>query len=83
MNTNRLSLAEAIAKMTYVPAQILRINRGTLSPGAVADVTIIDPHKIFTVNPEQFQSKSRNTPFGNWKLNGWPTMVFRDGVLSE
>ena len=83
VNTNRLSLAEAIAKMTYVPAQILRINRGTLSPGAVADVTIIDPHKIFTVNPEQFQSKSRNTPFGNWKLNGWPTMVFRDGVLSE
>ena len=69
--------------MTRIPAEILHIDRGTLSVGAVADVTLIDPEKVATVDSTQFQSKSRNTPFDGWELKGWPVMVLRGGVPSE
>ncbi len=81
--TNRLSLSDAIDKMTRIPAGILHIDRGTLSVGAVADVTLIDPEKVAKVDLTQFQSMSRNTPFGGWELRGWPVMVLRGGVPSE
>ena len=40
--------------------------------GAPADVTLIDPDVAWTIQPEHFQSKSRNTPFGGWSLRGGP-----------
>ena len=83
VHTNRLSLSDAIAKMTHIPVEILRIDRGTLSVGAVADVTLIDPEKVATVDSAQFQSKSRNTPYDGWELKGWPVMALRGGVPSE
>ena len=83
VRTNRLSLADAIAKMTHVPAHILHVDRGTLSVGAVADITLIDPERVAKVDATRFQSKSRNTPFDGWELKGWPVMVLRSGVPSE
>lgn len=83
VHANRLSLSDAIAKMTHIPADILHIDRGTLSVGAVADVTLIDPERVAKVDATRFQSKSRNTPFDGWTLKGWPVMVLRDGVPSE
>ena len=83
VGAKRLSLADAIAKMTHIPAEILHIDRGTLSVGAVADITLIDPVKVAKVNSTRFQSKSRNTPFDGWELTGWPVMVLRNGVPSE
>ena len=44
--------------------------RGTLEPGAAADVTLIDPDAFWTVDPERFRSKSRNTPFAHRVLKG-------------
>ena len=83
VRANRLSLSAAIAKMTYIPAHILHIDRGTLSVGAVADVTLINPERVAKVDSERFHSKSRNTPFDGWELTGWPVMVLRSGVPSE
>ena len=82
IHTGQLTLSEVIAKMTCVPAKILQIDRGTLSIGAVADVTLIDPEKIATVDVTQSPSKSRNTPFDGWELKGWPLMTIRDGVVT-
>ena len=82
IHTGHLTLSEAIAKMTCVPAKILQIDRGTLSIGAVADVTLIDPEKVATVDVTQSPSKSRNTPFDGWELKGWPVMTIRDGVVT-
>ncbi len=82
IHTGQLTLSDAIAKMTYVPAKVLHIDRGTLSIGAVADVTLIDPEKVATVDVTQSPSKSRNTPFDGWKLKGWPLMTIRDGVVT-
>ena len=56
--------------MTHIPAKILHIDRGTLSVGAVADLTLIDPERVATVDSAQFQSKSRNTPFKRLGVDG-------------
>ncbi len=65
-----LTLTEAVRKMSLNPASILKINKGTLSVGTDADITIIDPNSEWTVDSSQFKSKSKNTPFEGWKLKG-------------
>ena len=65
-----LSLMEVINKMSTVPARILGIPGGTLEDGAPADVSVFDLEEEWTVEPSQFRSKSRNTPFGGWNVQG-------------
>ncbi|NOQ52567.1 MAG: amidohydrolase family protein [Desulfuromonadaceae bacterium] len=65
-----LTLSQAIALITCQPAKILGIDRGTLSVGAVADITLINPNKEWTVDPAKLQSKSRNTPWAGQQLKG-------------
>lgn len=74
-----LTLTEAIDKMTAIPANILGIDRGTLSVGAVGDVTVIDVDAINQVDVTKSRSKSRNTPFTGWELKGWQTITLREG----
>jgi dihydroorotase len=78
VNKGHLTLYDAIAKMTINPARILNLNKGTLSEGADADITIIDINKEWAVDPSKFESKGRNTPFAGWKLKGLPVVTFRD-----
>jgi dihydroorotase len=59
-----------IEKFTSMPARILRLNKGTLTVGADADVTIIDPDRKWTYDVTQSASKSRNSPFDGWHLQG-------------
>ena len=67
----KLTLKEAIAKMTINPAKILNLtDKGSLKPGSDADVIIIDPKAKWKVNPEKFSSKSKNSPFIDWELQG-------------
>jgi dihydroorotase len=65
-----LTLTELIRKLTLNPAQIIRTDRGTLKPGAPADVVIFDQNKIIKVDREKFRSKGKNTPFHGWQLSG-------------
>lgn len=67
---NVIDPARLIDAMSYKPAKIIGVDRGTLSDGAVADVTIIDPDAEWTVDPKIFRSKSRNTPFSGWEVTG-------------
>jgi dihydroorotase len=76
-----LTWSQLIEKLTIGPARVLGIDRGTLSPGAVADVTIIDPAVEWTVDPGQFKSKSRNCPFAGWKVRGRAEAVLVGGVV--
>lgn len=59
-----------IEMMTINPARIVKLNKGTLAEGADADITIIDPKLKWTVDLEQFESKSRNCPYHGWELTG-------------
>ena len=65
-----LTWPQLIEKLTVHPARILGIDRGTFRSGAIADVTIIDPSIEWTIDPSQFRSKSRNSPFAGWKVRG-------------
>jgi len=65
-----LTWSEMIAKMTIEPAKVLGIDRGTLVPGAVADITVIDPDVRWTIDVKQFASKSRNCPYHGWEVTG-------------
>ncbi|HEV8293623.1 MAG TPA: amidohydrolase family protein, partial [Tepidisphaeraceae bacterium] len=68
-----------IEMMTIVPARVAGLNTGTLADGADGDVTIIDPNKEWTVDVEEFKSRSRNCPFGGWKLKGRATRTIVGG----
>lgn len=65
-----LSLSQAIALTTCRPAKVLGIDRGTLSVGAVADLTLINPNKEWLVTADQLQSKSKNTPWIGQTMKG-------------
>ncbi|MEX0669688.1 MAG: dihydroorotase [Pirellulales bacterium] len=70
VNTGRLGWPRLIEAMSTLPARILGINRGTLRPGAVADITLIDPNLSWRVDVASFRSKSINSPFDGWTLQG-------------
>ncbi len=72
MKPGILSLAAAIAKMTAEPARVLGLPEdvGTLKPGAPADVAVLDLEKVWKVDRNALQSKSKNTPFDGWELQG-------------
>ncbi len=65
-----LPLSFVIEKMSTAPAKILQLKAGTLQPGAPADIVLFDPDEKWTVRPEHFASKGRNTPFAGWELTG-------------
>jgi dihydroorotase len=65
-----IDLSRLIAMLTANPARLLGLQAGTLSVGAAADVTLIDPEKEWVVEANAFQSVSRNTPFDGWTLKG-------------
>ena len=65
-----LSLRALVEKFTVNPARLLRLKEGTLSVGANADITVIDPEREWTYDVARSASKSRNTPFHGWKLRG-------------
>jgi dihydroorotase len=76
-----LTWEQAIRKLTINPARILGVDKGTLRPGADADVTIIDPTTVWTVDPQKFRSKSKNSPFGGWEMTGRAVMTIVAGKV--
>ena len=70
VHTQRVSLADMIAKYTVNPARLLNLQKGTLSLGADADVTVFDPDQEWVFERESSASKSRNSPFFGWQLKG-------------
>jgi dihydroorotase len=74
-----LGLDRFVTLMSLAPARILRLAKGTLAPGADADVTVLDLTRRVTVDAGTFHSKSGNTPFGGWTLEGAPVMTIVGG----
>ncbi len=81
VNKNVLSLERVISMFTVGPARILNIDGGSLAKGAKADITIIDPRLIKTVDTGNFYSKGKNSPFHGQQLQGWPVMTIVDGTI--
>ena len=65
-----LSPLRMIEAMSTSPAKVFGLHGGTLSPGTVADIAIIDPASPHQIDPSTFLSKGRNTPFRGWRVPG-------------
>jgi len=76
-----LDWSTLIEKLTCRPATVLSLTKGTLTCGADADVTLIDPELEWTVDVKEFKSKSRNCPYDGWKLKGRAVMTIVGGEI--
>ncbi|MBM4139199.1 MAG: dihydroorotase [Nitrospira sp.] len=76
-----LSLKRAVQCLTSKPAGLLGLPGGTLKPGASADIVVVDHTREWVVDPEQFLSKGRNTPFAGWSVRGRVIMTVVGGRI--
>ena len=76
-----LDLPALISKYTVNPATLLKLEKGTLTEGADADVTVFDPNAEWVYDAASSPSKSANTPFNGWTLKGRPTMTIVAGKI--
>ena len=76
-----LTWPQLLSKLTTGPAKLLGIEKGTLADGADADITIIDPDVEWTIDPAQFKSRSRNTPFAGRQVKGRADAVLVNGEI--
>lgn len=78
-----ISISRMAELMSAKPAEIIRKQdeRGTLRAGALADVAVFDPNRVWTVDPEQFHSKGRNTPYAGKTLVGRVITTVCDGKV--
>jgi len=82
-----LTMSQLIEKMALNPSRILGLplygSKGTLKPGADADITIIDMKKEVRIEASKFLSKGKNTPFEGWMLKGVPVVTISKGKIYE
>ena len=78
-----LTLSQLVEKMAKNPASILGIDKGTLKPGADADITIVDLSRELRVDSAEFFSRGKNTPFEGWVLKGMPVITICKGRVHE
>ena len=71
VDTEIITPMQMAEKMSYNPAKILHLDKkGSLAPGMDADVVVIDPEAEYVIDPKEFVSKGKNTPFGGKKVKG-------------
>ena len=70
VHTGKLTPYEMVKRMSYIPAQIIGIDRGSLAEGKTADITIVRPDEEYVIHAQDFASKGKNTPFEGFKVRG-------------
>ena len=81
VKTKKITTKRMVELMSVNPAKILNLPAGTINPEAYADITVFDPEITWTVDSSKFRSKSRNTPFEEWKLTGKVVMTIVAGEI--
>ena len=81
VHKGRITLTRFVDLFTTGPANVLKLDRGTLAPGAPGDVTIFDLDTEWTYDVQQSFSKSRNSPFGGRKFRGGPLATIVAGNI--
>ncbi len=61
---------ELVDKMSLEPAKIIGLNKGDISVGKIADITIANPKNVYNIDKNKFFSKSKNTPFNGYRVKG-------------
>ncbi len=81
VDTGYLTPLEMAEKMSTNPAKILGIDKGSLKPGKVADITIIDPNASYKIDVNTFLSKGKNTPFHGRPVKGKVMVTIVNGKI--
>jgi dihydroorotase len=81
VHKGRISLMRMVEMFTIEPDRILRLGKGRLETGAVADITVFDLDRIWTFDLNRSQSKSRNSPFHGRRFRGGQVATFVAGRL--
>ena len=81
VNPGHLEWKDIVEKMSINPRKIMRLPVVTIKEGAVADLTLIDPECTWTVDPADFFTKGRNTPFTGWDLPARPIGILSRGWI--
>ena len=80
-HSSRMKLPDLIARFTTAPEKLLKLQRGTLSVGAIADVTVFDPETKWVFGSESSFSKADNSPFNGWEMRGRAAMTIVAGEI--
>lgn len=70
VETGHIDFHTLVDKMSCAPARLFGLPGGTLAKGSVADVTVFDPARSWRVDPSEFLTKGRNTPYAGMTLTG-------------
>lgn len=81
VHTGKMDMETVIERMSYAPARVFRLNAGTLNEGAPADVVVIDPQCLWTVEAEKFYTRGSHSPFVGRKLKGKAVLTVVDGEI--
>jgi dihydroorotase len=81
VETNIMTLKQLVDFLTVKPAEAFGLPYGELKVGAAADIVVIDLDEMKEINPEEFLSKGKNTPFAGWSCKGWPTLTIAKGKI--
>lgn len=76
-----LTIVQMAEKMSYNPAKILGLDKGVIEEGKPADLVVFDAKHQYVIDPAQFQSKGRNTPFAGRKVRGMVVATVVDGKV--
>lgn len=81
VKTGVFQLEQLLDWLTIKPAQTFNLEKGQIVLGVSADFTLIDLKQEKTIDPSDFVSKGKNTPFTGWNCQGWPVATFVNGEL--
>lgn len=81
VRTGYLDFLGMAEKMSTNPAKVLGIDKGSLKPGKAADITILDPEEVYTIDVKDFVSKGKNSPFQGREVYGKIKMTIVDGKI--
>ncbi|MED3552256.1 dihydroorotase [Cytobacillus praedii] len=76
------TLKQLVDFLTVKPAEAFNLTSGKLEIGAEADIVLIDLNRSEKINPEQFLSKGKNSPFGGRECKGWPVLTMVNGKIA-
>jgi len=76
-----ISINKLIELYSYNPSKLLNLDRGEIKVGLKADISVFDLEKEWNVNPDEFISLGKNTPFKSKKLFGKTALIIKDGKV--
>jgi dihydroorotase len=83
VHPGHLSMTRALELWTDAPRYCFGLPPVSVEAGSPADLVIFDPEAEWTVDPEAFHSKGRNTPFAGWRLKGRVLATLLHGTFTH